>query len=138
MSRYVLDASVVVKWLLPGADSAAARRWRDSRHDFDAPDLVFAETASAIWSYCRRGELDPANAMALIRAVPSLAIALTPSRALLADAARLAAACGCAFYDALYLALALRLETRVITADDRFVHAVRAVPILAPHVQRFA
>lgn len=38
-------------------------------------------------------------------------------------------------YDALYLALAIRLHTRVITADERLHNAIALLPKLAPHIQ---
>jgi len=41
-------------------------------------------------------------------------------------------------YDAMYLALAIRLKTRLITADRRLANAIRAIPMIAPHVQFIA
>jgi hypothetical protein len=38
-------------------------------------------------------------------------------------------------YDSVYLALAIRLETRMITADDRLVTAMAAFPLAAAHIE---
>ena len=38
-------------------------------------------------------------------------------------------------YDATYLTLAVRLETQVITGDDRFVRKLAEHPLLAPYVR---
>jgi len=41
-------------------------------------------------------------------------------------------------YDSMYLALALRLDTRVITADERFFHALQSFPDLAGSIELLA
>jgi predicted nucleic acid-binding protein len=38
-------------------------------------------------------------------------------------------------YDALYLALAVRLDTRMITANGRLANTLAAMPVAASHVQ---
>jgi predicted nucleic acid-binding protein len=43
-------------------------------------------------------------------------------------------ASGQAVYDSAYLALAVRLDTQMITADQRFALALGALPLLAEHV----
>ena len=43
---------------------------------------------------------------------------------------------GITVYDAMYLALAVRLEMEVITGDDRFADKMAEHPLLAPHVRR--
>jgi predicted nucleic acid-binding protein len=56
-------------------------------------------------------------------------------RALVADAHALAVATGVTVYDATYLTLAVRLETQVVTGDDRFARKIAEHPLLAPHVR---
>jgi predicted nucleic acid-binding protein len=41
-------------------------------------------------------------------------------------------------YDAMYLTLAVRLDTEVITGDDRFVQKIAEHPLLVPHVRRLS
>ena len=43
-------------------------------------------------------------------------------------------ASGQTVYDSAYLALAVRLHTQMITADQRFARAIGALPLLAEHV----
>jgi predicted nucleic acid-binding protein len=38
-------------------------------------------------------------------------------------------------YDALYLALAVRLETQMLTADERLANALAAMPGVSAHIQ---
>ncbi len=56
-------------------------------------------------------------------------------RDLVSDAHALAVATGITVYDATYLTLAVRLETQVITGDDRFARKLAEHPLLAPHVR---
>jgi len=140
VSVFVVDASVVIKWFVPEVHSDAARRLLAYRHDYVAPDLLSAETANTIWKKVRRGELSPGNGERLVRDVDRVAVETVPCRALAAEACALAIAVGHTVYDAMYLALAVRLDTRMITADESLAGALAAVPSLAAHietVQRF-
>ena len=56
-------------------------------------------------------------------------------RALLPDAHALALSTGVTVYDATYLTLAVRLETEIITGDDRFARRLADHPLLAAHVR---
>jgi predicted nucleic acid-binding protein len=51
------------------------------------------------------------------------------------DAHALANATGRTVYDSMYVALAVRLNTRAITADDRLDAALKKIPALAGHIQ---
>ena len=55
---------------------------------------------------------------------------------MLQDALALALPAGITVYDAMYLTLAVRLETEVITADYRFADKIAEHSLLAPHVRR--
>jgi predicted nucleic acid-binding protein len=58
------------------------------------------------------------------------------TRSLLQDALALALPAGITVYDAMYLTLAVRLETEVITGDDRFADKIAEHPLLVRHVRR--
>lgn len=135
MSVFVVDASLVVKWFVPEVHSEAARRWLDASHDYIAPDLVFPEAGNAIWKKIRRGELSEDEGQRLVADISAIGVEAVSMRALLPDAHALAIATGIAVYDAMYLTLAVRLETQVITGDDRFARKLAEHPLLAPHVR---
>lgn len=135
MSVFVVDASVVVKWFVPEIHSDAARRLLTGPHRYFAPDLLFAEAANAIWKKIRRGELSLEQGQRLVDDMSRVAVDTISGRSLAPDAHALANAIGRTVYDALYLTLAIRLDTRMITADDRLEAALSAMPAVAAHVQ---
>jgi predicted nucleic acid-binding protein len=132
---FVVDASVVVKWFVPEIHSDAARRLLVLPHEYVAPDLLFAETANTIWKKIRREELTAEVGYQLVVDMGQIAVETVPCRALAEDAHALANATGRTVYDSMYVALAVRLNTRSITADDRFEAALKGIPAVAGHIQ---
>ena len=135
MSTFVVDASVVIKWFVPEVHGDAARRLLEYSHQYVAPDLLFAETANAVWKKVRRGELSSRHGQRLVTDLGRVAVETVSCRALAADAHALATRIGRTVYDAIYLTLAVQLETRMITADERLARALAEIPLIATHVQ---
>ncbi|MDE0060553.1 MAG: type II toxin-antitoxin system VapC family toxin [Defluviicoccus sp.] len=129
---YVVDASVVVKWLVDEVHSTEAAELLNGGSTFVAPALVFAEAANALWAMHRRGHVgvdDLTEAVETLRTAPiSLPVSmlqLTPASARLADDL------DHPVYDCFYLALAVQTQYPVVTADMRFYYKVRAHPYLS-------
>ena len=135
MSVFVVDASVVVKWFVPEIYSDAARRLLELPHEYVAPDLLFAETANTIWKKIRREELSAEEGQQLVADIGQIAVETVSCRALAEDAHALASATGRTVYDSMYIALAVRLNTRAITADERLESALKRIPAVAGHLQ---
>jgi predicted nucleic acid-binding protein len=136
VSVFVVDASVVIKWFVPEIHTEAARRLLLLPHAYLAPDLLFAEVANTAWKKVRRGELGAGDGRSLVEDVRGIAVETVPCRELAGDACALAIGTGLTAYDAMYLALAVRLETRMITADERLAAALAAFPQISDHIQR--
>ncbi len=134
MSIFVVDASVVIKWFIPEIHSDAARRLLEQDHQYLAPDLLFAEAANAIWKKVRTDQLSLVQGERLIADLGTIAVETVPCRPLAHDAYSLATAMGRTVYDSLYLALAVRLETQMITADERLASALAAFPSVVPYI----
>jgi predicted nucleic acid-binding protein len=132
---FVVDASVVIKWFIPEIHSDAARRLLEQDHQYLAPDLLFAETTNVIWKKVRQGQLSPVQGHRLVTDLETIAVETIPCRPLANDAYSLATATGRSVYDALYLALAIRLDTQMLTADERLASVLAAKPGLGPHIQ---
>ena len=134
----VVDASVVLKWFIPEAGSDAASRLLRSEDRLAAPDLLFAEIANAIWKKVLRGQLTRAESQLLMSDVEKIAVDTTPCRALASDAHAIALITSRSVYDSMYVALALRLDTHVITADERLFQALQSFPDLAGSIELLA
>ena len=135
MTGYVVDASVVVKWLVTEAWSDESSRLLDAGLTLIAPELVFAEASNALWAMHRRGDLsrdDLSDATDLLRSAP-LSVPVSMRR-LAAGAVRLAVDLGHPAYDCYYLALAMQEQYPVVTADARFHDRVREHPYLSDRI----
>ncbi|HEV2364635.1 MAG TPA: type II toxin-antitoxin system VapC family toxin [Caulobacteraceae bacterium] len=130
----VIDASVAVKWVLdePGSEQAAELR----SEELLAPSLWLAEAANVLWSRTRSGEISAAEAAERLARLMDAPVATTPIEADIIAAHRLANGLSHPVYDCLYLALALREDTHLITADGRFVDAVDRDATLRGSVRR--
>jgi predicted nucleic acid-binding protein len=117
--KIVIDASVALKWVIPEVGSDAAVNLRSS--ELIAPALWLAEVANALWRHVVRGELDRDEAQVLLALLQTAPITNSDIEADMQSALALANELAHPIYDCIYLALALRENTHVVTADRRFV-----------------
>ena len=129
MSAWVVDASVVVKWLVPEEHSEEAILLRSPRLTLHAPELVLPEVGNVLWKKARRGEMSGAEAEAAAHLLIEAPLILHSHLPLAAIAVKLASEFDRSVYDSTYLALAAALETRVITADGRLYRALAGTPL---------
>lgn len=122
----VVDASVAVKWFVAEPLHEQARRLLDADLPLLAPDLLPVEVADVVWKKRRRGELTTQEGQRLVAALLGGTPRLSPTAALLGDALDLAERLDHPVYDCVYLALAVREDARLVTADRRFHEAVIA------------
>lgn len=123
MQAAVVDANVAVKWVLAEAGSDRARSL--SAIPLQAPGLLHVECANILWKKVRLGELSKDRALKDFVVLLRAPVALTRTSELLDDALRLAIELRHPVYDCLYLALALRHDLPLVTADRRLVAAAR-------------
>ena len=122
--RFVVDASVAVKWLVVEEDANIARELAASGQDLHAPRLMASEVANALWRKARVGEMERRAAGILLASVPDMPVRWGADELVSADAVRLALALDHPVYDCIYLALARRIGALVVTADFRFANAL--------------
>ena len=113
---------VALKWLLeePGSDAAEELLEKD----LAAPSLWLLEAENALWRRTVRWELTQAEAEERLTELAKAPVASVPLEQDLPEAMRLALQLNHPVYDCLYLALAMRLGTYVVTAHTRFGKAV--------------
>jgi predicted nucleic acid-binding protein len=128
VTRFVVDASVAVKWLVPESHADAARRILSPNHELLAPDLIWAEVGNVIWKKWRQGEFPGDAAGELLQDFRRYPLQTFGSRALMSAAWDLAERYSRSFYDSLYLALAASVECSLVTADLKLYNRLKASP----------
>jgi predicted nucleic acid-binding protein len=128
MKPCVVDASVVAAAFFQESGAEAARAILTGGSELYAPDLILAEVGNVVWKRYGRGEIDEAEARALVVDCLRLPLALTSSGDLVASALELALRTKRTVYDCLYLALAVRTKAVLVSADKRFVNALAGGP----------
>lgn len=124
----VIDASVALKWVLdePGKEAADALL----EEELIAPSLWLLEAANALWRRTQRGEINDEEAKERLTELYNAPVTTTTIEDDLLAAADLANLLGHPVYDRLYLAMAIRENTYVVTADSRFHSVVDRSPTL--------
>ncbi len=118
----VLDASVILKWVLPGEGGTdRALRWRDKHLEGSetvaVPDLFFYEAANVL-ALTKR--LPSETAWEVWSSLCGIELAVYgPSLVEMRRAMEIVRLCRVSAYDAYYAALAEALECRMITADGK-------------------
>jgi predicted nucleic acid-binding protein len=125
--KYVLDASVAIKWVIVEPDSNKATRLRDAYrnaiHELVAPESFAMECAYALTKK-QRQKLLP-HARALWDDIMVDAPALAPILPLLDRAFDISMQTRHNFYDCLYVALAEREGCELLTADGKLITNLR-------------
>jgi predicted nucleic acid-binding protein len=125
-ANLIIDASVAVKWYVPEIDSEKASALLVTEDRLIAPDLLVAEFGNILWKKVGRGELTVQEVEGIVNAFLSAGpIIAHPSHLLLRPAVDIAITFQRTVYDALYLALAVAEQGRLITADERLVNALQ-------------
>ena len=139
----VVDASVVVKWLVSEDYSREASKLRDDhlegRVEANAPDLLLLETASAFRKYAARGLISEGDALEALSLIGETELRLhSIDRQLALEALRLSLELGVTVYDAAYIALALKLKAPMYTADEALLANKQVTSLgLVTHVKDY-
>ena len=121
----VVDASVGAKWYIPEVQAAIALGLLRSEYHLLAPAHLIPELANAIWKQARKQSISDADAQEMVADLALLPVTLEPIQPLLGRAMEIAVQYDRTVYDALYVALALRENCQVVTADLRLYNALR-------------
>jgi predicted nucleic acid-binding protein len=133
VTRWVIDASVALKWCLPAHSEMFVPQavellasYRRGDVQFLVPDLFWLELANALWKAVWKETLDHPGADTAYAKVTDLEIPTIPSYDLVPKALQLAVTYRRTVYDSLYVALAVQLKSELITADERLANALAA------------
>lgn len=128
VARFVVDASVAIKWFVPEIHAEAARRLLREGVTLLAPDLIWAEVANALWRKWREKELIAEAAEGILNDFRRYPLRIHSGESLYDVAWPVAQGSGWTFYDSLYLALAMSNGCPLVMADLRFFNAIKDTP----------
>jgi len=122
---YVVDASVVAKWVLPGEpfeENAllVKTNYTSGKYPVCAPSLLVQEIGNSLWKAIKRKRITQENADKSLKNLSDLGIALYQiDWTEISKVLQIAEKTGLTIYDASYLFLSKKTEAPVITADDK-------------------
>lgn len=124
----VVDSNVLAYLYLPGEHTAAAERLFERDPDWAAPVLWRSEFRNILAGYLRRGSLTFDQALALQREAEELLVGAefeVDSLGVL----ELVRDSDCSAYDCEFVALALQLETQLVTMDGKLLRAFPQIAV---------
>ena len=125
--RHVLDCSVVLKWFVPEELSDRAlellHEVESARISLPAPQSIIAELGYVLRKAVLNDKISAERCQEIIEDFTAVPLEWVSLRALAPEAMRLTAAPMANFYDALYVALAISEDLRVLTADGPMTRA---------------
>jgi predicted nucleic acid-binding protein len=123
--KYVVDANIGIKWVIPEIHSDYAWGLRNIDYQLLVPDFFFPEIANIFWKKVRRKELSLNEAVTDLKALMDLPLIKCPSYPLIGQALEIAVRIQQAVYDCVYLSLAVQNNCQMVTADERFLNALK-------------
>jgi len=125
VAKFVIDANVAIKWVLPEIYSDRALSLLDNEQDeFLVPDFFFSEITNILWKRTQRGELTLESAAEKLSEIKQVDFAIFASFDLVSQALATSVQIHQAVYDCVYLTLAVNNRCQMITADERFINAL--------------
>ncbi len=123
--RYILDASVALKWFFAETNSSNARNLRDETrsglHESVAPDFFPVEVAHAITRAQRQRRITEQEGSAFLATLYGDMPSLLESVAVLTRAHEISSSARIGVYDCVYIALAEHEGCDFVTADARLI-----------------
>lgn len=129
MNRCILDASVIAAAFFREELEEHASVLLASDCSQMAPGIVISEVGNVIWKRFRRGEISEEEAGQLLADFLRLPLQITPSEDLIESALLIAMRSDRTVYDSLYIALAVKTESVMVTADKRLINVLAGSPL---------
>lgn len=128
MRRYVVDASVAIKWFVPEIHSDAALRAQHAGTHLHIPAFMVLELGNVLAKKIRRSELTPRDGETILKEIKQLPLQRHADERLFTVAYLLALDTHRSLYDCLYLALAETVDGIMVTADHKFFASITDGP----------
>lgn len=126
--KYVIDASVAVKWFVREEGTEEAHKLLDELSFFYAPDLFLMEIDSILTKKVRKNELAISDSFRKRRIFRQMPYKLIAYKEVEEFSFRLATEFSISLYDAAYLSTAIDYDAVFYTADKRLVNGMSNTP----------
>lgn len=129
MANYIVDANVVIEYLITGAHTPNAQAFFNQVTAADrlvVPEFCLLECVNVIWKQVRFNGLSRSDAQELVRVLRMLRLHRAPMRQMLDRALDIGLDQALAVYDSGYIALALHYDYPLVTLDQRQSQAAAA------------
>ena len=124
MKRFVLDASVVVKWFLPEIHQVESFDLLKSNPVLIAPEFLKVEFDSILFKWCRSGRLNYERAEEVRSVFNKIKIYFIGLDDIADISFEVSAKLPVTYYDALYLCTAKLYECKMVTFDRKLLKSV--------------
>jgi predicted nucleic acid-binding protein len=112
----VVDATVILKWYLPEIYSDESRKLLD-HFEIYTVDVAISQVATALWKRLKTGEVKAHQGKRIVANLVRLPIHFVAASLLANNAIELSSYSTRTFNECLYFVLALREQTKLVTAD---------------------
>lgn len=130
----VVDASVVLKWYFTEAHADLALKVVNYPGGIIVPESLESQVGMALWRRVRANELRKDDAHRVLSNLRRLPLNRVPTQALAPAALEIASVTSRTFMESLYFALAIREQTRLVTADRWWFSLLQTGP-MKPHLR---
>lgn len=134
MNPLVVDASVVLKWYFTEAHADLALKVVNYPGGIIVPESLESQVGMALWRRVRANELRKDDAHRVLSNLRRLPLNRVPTQALAPAALEIASVTSRTFMESLYFALAIREQTRLVTADRWWYSLLQTGP-MKPHLR---
>ena len=129
MSHYVVDATIVIEYLIIGTYTPNAQAFFNQITTADqliVPEFCLLECTNVIWKQVRFNSMSRRDAQDLLRVLRTLKLRRAPMKRLLNSVLEIALNNTLAVYDSAYIALALQSGAPLLTVDQPQIRAATA------------
>lgn len=132
VAEYVIDCSALVDALTGKSATAKTIRQRTRKAQLHAPHVIDAEVGSVLRRQVRANMVTEEAARGYLSALQHTVQERYPHTPFITAAWQLRGNVG--FYDALYVALAARLELPLLTIDNKLTNTPNGLPCRVEHI----
>jgi len=129
MSPLVIEPSVALKWYTSEVYSEECCDLIVRDVPLIVPDVLFTQVGTALWKRVRANELKADFARQIASNLRRLSLTRVSTEVLMRDALEISTLTSRTFQEGLYFAVAIRNDTKVVTADRRWHNLVSTGPM---------